>query len=91
MKIKNAEKILYVHAEGRDSPLHFGVADDPSECKSGKVVYYEICVDLVEAIRRHMYLTHQNREDNAAMIAMIDRINPQWNDLNDALERLNAD
>jgi putative endonuclease len=88
------EYYVYILTNHADRLLYIGVTNDLKrriyEHKNGicegftstyhidKLVYYEICHNAEDAIRREKQLKKWRREKK---IALIEKMNPRWNDL----------
>lgn len=85
---------IYILASGKNGTLYIGVTSDLAlriyqhkkqdkksfTQKYGVVylVYYEICTNIFDAIRREKQLKHWKREWK---IKLIESVNPEWIDL----------
>ena len=89
---------VYILTNDRDKLLYIGVTNDLQrrvyEHKNGmfegftkdygihKLVYYEMCHDVKDAIKREKQLKNWRREKK---IALIERMNPSWKDLGEGI------
>ncbi len=89
---------VYILTNDRDKLLYIGVTNDLQrrvyEHKNGlfegltkdygihKLVYYEMCHDVKDAIKREKQLKNWRREKK---IALIERMNPNWKDLGEGI------
>ena len=89
---------VYILTNDRDKLLYIGVTNDLHrrvyEHKNGmfegftkdygihKLVYYEMCHDVKDAIKREKQLKNWRREKK---IALIERMNPYWKDLGEGI------
>ena len=89
---------VYILTNDRDKLLYIGVTNNLQrrvyEHKNGlfegftkdygihKLVYYEMCHDVKDAIKREKQLKNWRREKK---IALIERMNPSWKDLGEGI------
>ena len=89
---------VYILTNDRDKLLYIGVTNNLQrrvyEHKNGrfegftkdygihKLVYYEMCHDVKDAIKREKQLKNWRREKK---IALIERMNPNWKDLGEGI------
>ena len=89
---------VYILTNDRDKLLYIGVTNDLQrrvyEHKNGmfegftkdygihKLVYYEMCHDVKDAIKREKQLKNWRREKK---IALIERMNPYWKDFGEGI------
>ena len=89
---------VYILTNDRDKLLYIGVTNDLQrrvyEHKNGmfegftkdygihKLVYYEMCHDVKDAIKREKQLKNWRREKK---IALIERMNPRWKDFGEEI------
>ena len=89
---------VYILTNDRDKLLYIGVTNNLQrrvyEHKNGllegftkdygihKLVYYEMCHDVKDAIKREKQLKNWRREKK---IALIERMNPYWKDLGEGI------
>lgn len=89
---------VYILTNDRDKLLYIGVTNNLQrrvyEHKNGlfegftkdygihKLVYYEMCHDVKDAIKREKQLKNWRREKK---IALIERMNPRWKDFGEEI------